>query len=508
MIASLRSLLASSVALVLICAVTPAPAQAAGCAACSSPACCLNCQGQEYRLVYQTVYEQHQVTACRIEYETVCEERHETRYRPITETATREQRYTVARPIVETSFREEPYIVNRPVVETAERDECYTVNRPVVETVYRTDYHTVYQPVTTCRTEMVDQGCYVDQTTVTRSWPYNKLTWQNGACVVDPVTGATVYQKPGLYWTPTNHGTYEVKRVWQPNLVPHQVQQVSYVPQTVAQQVPVQVCSVRPEVMHRKVPYQTCRIVQEQYTRKVPVQTCRMVYEEHVDRVPYQVCRMVPYQETVRIPHLVEKRVPVTYTCTVPRTVCCRVPVDACGNTIDPAAVPTVTTPNAAPLAPPVPAEEPAPHRAASHTRAAVDLMSQAESSSSEVLQGKRLSFVGRLAGMSRREAAQLVRRHGATVLEEPDASANLLVVGEEGLPLPDEASLEDWPERRNSPGPGSRHAGNHHRNAALAAIGLGGPRAGPASALYARDVGRVVRGAGGGHSALASPAG
>ena len=41
------------------------------CPSCSSPAAPLTCQGQEYRLVYQTVYEQHQVTAYRIEYETV-----------------------------------------------------------------------------------------------------------------------------------------------------------------------------------------------------------------------------------------------------------------------------------------------------------------------------------------------------------------------------------------------------------------------------------------------------
>ena len=73
--------------------------------------------------------------------------------------------------------------------------------------------------------------------------------------------------------------------------------------------------------------------------------------------------------------------------------------------------------------------------------------MSQAESTSSDILLGKRLAFVGRLASMARREAAQLVRRHGATVLDEPDASTNLVVLGEEGLPLPDEGSPEEWLE-------------------------------------------------------------
>ena len=71
--------------------------------------------------------------------------------------------------------------------------------------------------------------------------------------------------------------------------------------------------------------------------------------------------------------------------------------------------------------------------------------MSQADSTSSEILLGKRLAFVGRLASMVRREAAQLVRRHGAIVLDEPDASTNLLVLGDEGLPLPDEGSPDEW---------------------------------------------------------------
>ena len=35
-----------------------------------SPAGCMSCQGREYRLVYQTQYEQRQTTAYRIEYET------------------------------------------------------------------------------------------------------------------------------------------------------------------------------------------------------------------------------------------------------------------------------------------------------------------------------------------------------------------------------------------------------------------------------------------------------
>ena len=54
------------------------PASAQVC--CPSPC-------QTYRLEYQTVCEQHQITAYRIEYETVCEERQVTSYRPVWETA-------------------------------------------------------------------------------------------------------------------------------------------------------------------------------------------------------------------------------------------------------------------------------------------------------------------------------------------------------------------------------------------------------------------------------------
>jgi tetratricopeptide (TPR) repeat protein len=60
------------------------------------------------------------------------------------------------------------------------------------------------------------------------------------------------------------------------------------------------------------------------------------------------------------------------------------------------------------------------------------------------LLEGKRIALVGRLASMNRREAAQLLRSHGATVVEPPDASVHLIVVGEQSLPLPENGELED----------------------------------------------------------------
>jgi DNA-binding transcriptional MerR regulator len=70
--------------------------------------------------------------------------------------------------------------------------------------------------------------------------------------------------------------------------------------------------------------------------------------------------------------------------------------------------------------------------------------MTSAEETS-PILQGQRLAFVGKLASMPRREAAQVVRSHGAVVLERPDASVHLVVIGEEELPLPAVDSLDDW---------------------------------------------------------------
>ena len=289
---------------------------------------------QTYRLEYQTVCEQRQVTAYRIEYENVCEERQVTAYKPVWETAVRENKYTVAHPVTETAVREEFYTVQKPVYETAEREETYTVMKPVYETAYRTEYHTVYQPVTTCQTRYVDQGCYSDQIVLKPGWPTTRLAWQSAGCAVDPVTGQTVYQRAGLYWAQTQGGRYEVQKVWHPNVVAQQLQQTNYVPQTVAQQLPMQVVKYMPEQVVRKVPVQVCRMVTEQCVRKVPVTTCKIVYEERVKQVPYQVCRMVAEQQTIRVPHTVEKRIPVTYTYNVPRVVCYRVPLDACGNPI------------------------------------------------------------------------------------------------------------------------------------------------------------------------------
>jgi len=59
------------------------------------------------------------------------------------------------------------------------------------------------------------------------------------------------------------------------------------------------------------------------------------------------------------------------------------------------------------------------------------------------LLKGQRVALVGKLAGMSRREAQQLVRKHGGTVVERPDEQTTLVVVGENEVPLGHDAAGE-----------------------------------------------------------------
>lgn len=49
---------------------------------------------------------------------------------------------------------------------------------------------------------------------------------------------------------------------------------------------------------------------------------------------------------------------------------------------------------------------------------------------------GKRIAFVGKLGGVSRREAMQIVRSHGAVAIESADLSADVVVIGAEESPL------------------------------------------------------------------------
>lgn len=72
--------------------------------------------------------------------------------------------------------------------------------------------------------------------------------------------------------------------------------------------------------------------------------------------------------------------------------------------------------------------------------------MSAADSPDSEpALLQLRVAFAGKLGGMSRRAAQQLVRQHGGTPVDNPRAEdVDLLVIGADELPLSEESLLDE----------------------------------------------------------------
>src|SRR5687768_405623 len=70
------------------------------------------------------------------------------------------------------------------------------------------------------------------------------------------------------------------------------------------------------------------------------------------------------------------------------------------------------------------------PHRAAFHQPRFMS--DAARSQEGHSLAGVRVALLGRLNGMSRRDAQRLIRQHGGVALDKADATANLLVVGDE----------------------------------------------------------------------------
>jgi len=67
------------------------------------------------------------------------------------------------------------------------------------------------------------------------------------------------------------------------------------------------------------------------------------------------------------------------------------------------------------------------------------------ENDGSELLTGRRVALVGKLAGMSKREAGKLIRSHGGVAVDAPRPDTDWIVVGDGELPLDDlDALLDD----------------------------------------------------------------
>jgi tetratricopeptide (TPR) repeat protein len=71
--------------------------------------------------------------------------------------------------------------------------------------------------------------------------------------------------------------------------------------------------------------------------------------------------------------------------------------------------------------------------------------MSDPESSSPEnFLQGKRVAFVGKLGGVTKREAHKLVRERGGQPVDRVSSNVHLVVIGADELPLGEEDLLDE----------------------------------------------------------------
>ena len=58
--------------------------------------------------------------------------------------------------------------------------------------------------------------------------------------------------------------------------------------------------------------------------------------------------------------------------------------------------------------------------------------------------QGKRVAFAGKLGGVNRREAARLVRQHGAIPVDQHVGEVDLIVIGADELPIDDDSLVNE----------------------------------------------------------------
>ncbi|EMI54463.1 MerR family transcriptional regulator [Rhodopirellula sallentina] len=76
------------------------------------------------------------------------------------------------------------------------------------------------------------------------------------------------------------------------------------------------------------------------------------------------------------------------------------------------------------------------------------DVVDELESGPDSV-RGRRITIVGRLGGMNRREAANLLRSYGAVVVESDSAAVDWIVIGAEESPLAEAELIEEATRRR-----------------------------------------------------------
>ena len=284
-----------------------------------------------YRIVYRTVYEDRPITTYRRELETHFRDQVITTRKPVWNTETRVRRITVHKPVYETSTHIQRQTVRRPVWETELRTSRRIVHRPITEQVMQTRNSSVLEPVTTLRTEVVDQGSFVNQTVEVPGAVRNRLQWVQGGYVTDPATGALLYQRSGFYWVPTQGpSTLQVQTQYVPNYVQRQVPETTYQQKVVQEQVPVNVTRYEQQIIEQPYEVQVCKWVDQIVEKPIQVTTRKMQAEIHEQPYEVRTCKWVIEEQTVRVPYTVAKWVAHQSTQRVARTVAMRVPIDPC----------------------------------------------------------------------------------------------------------------------------------------------------------------------------------
>jgi hypothetical protein len=241
------------------------------------------------------------------------------------------------------------------------QEQRQVVRKAVNETVMQQSQALAYEPVTTYRTQLVDQGGFVDQAAYVPGTTRNRLSWVPGGYAADTTTGTVFRHRAGLHCVPfQTPGAVVTQRVYVPNVVAQQIPQTTYTAKVVTQETPVNVTRYVDEVVSQQVPVQTMRYEQveevrdvpytvqrpvterivekvpvqrvrweqQECVREVPVTTQRIEYEERQEEVPVQVYKVVPEVKTVQVPKAVGQWVAVQSKRTVARVVAQRVPID------------------------------------------------------------------------------------------------------------------------------------------------------------------------------------
>jgi hypothetical protein len=174
-----------------------------------------------------------------------------------------------------TEYRQVKQIVQRPVCETKYVDQTVTAYRPVTEQRVVNVPTVNYENVTECRTVYKNAGFWRTRM---------ECRYLPSPCEYDP--------RPDVFgWL--NRTAYSIRATLTPPVAFHR----EYVPQVVAQQIPV----TRTVAHHgtRQVAYNVTRMVAYTTTRKVAVNTVRYVAQEVVHTQPVTVWRTVPIGTTI-----------------------------------------------------------------------------------------------------------------------------------------------------------------------------------------------------------------